>query len=139
MIAHNRVLSPEEIRTCQDRPYGPSSIALGEYDMLIILRLFYENPSRQLRSYRDNLWQITGKLVSTDTIWRLIEFGFPYKGSLVKPNLVPLDKFKPANQVKSFKYIEILFYLYPFKVVFADGINTPYGTHCVICSGTKAM
>ena len=90
--------------------------------MFVILQLCYENPTRQPHSYRNNLRQITGKLVSTITIWCLVEFGFPYKSSLVKPNLIPtLDRFKPVNQVKSFTYIKALFCLHQFKVIFTDG------------------
>ena len=38
----------------------------------------------------------------------------------MKPNLVPLDKFKPENIVRAYEYLKTLFFLHPYKVIFAD-------------------
>ena len=56
---HGRVLSPQEIRGNADRPIGPGSISLSQYDFFIIMRLYWENPSRGLKSYTDYLWLMT--------------------------------------------------------------------------------
>lgn len=47
-------------------------------------------------------------------------YGFPYKGNLLKPNLVPYDKFKPENQVRAYEYLKALFNLHPEKIKFVD-------------------
>jgi len=120
MRVHGRVLSPEEIRANQVRPYGAGSISLSDVDQFTILRLYYQNPSRTLRSYRDNLVAITGTWVHYTTISRVLLYGFPYKGRLVKPNLIPLDKFKITNQIKAYEYLKALFYCHPYKVIFGD-------------------
>lgn len=117
---HGRVLSPQECRANEDRPVGPGSISLCQTEMYIIIRLYYENPSRHLRDYRDHIMLITGNQVSIDTISRVLLHGFPFKGSLVKTNLLPIDKFKPENEVRAFEYLEVLFYLHPYKVIFVD-------------------
>ena len=45
---------------------------------------------------------------------------FPFKGSLVKPNLVPLDKFKPENEIRAFEYLNTIFNLDLYKILFVD-------------------
>ena len=117
---YNRVLSPEEIRANADRPVGPGSIALCQYDFFIIMRLYWKDPSRGVKSYRDHLHLFTGKRVSEDTIRRVFEDGFLYKGTRIKPNLIPLDKFKPANVVSAYNFLTTVFTLTPEKIIFVD-------------------
>lgn len=117
---HGRVLSPQEIRADQGRPVGPGSISLTQFEQYVVIRLYYEEPTRTLRSYVEKLWYLTGTKVSLDTIRNLLLHGFPHKGSLVKPNLVPYDKFKPENQVRAFEYLKAVYDLHPDKVVFGD-------------------
>lgn len=120
LLTHGRVLPPSEIRASADRPVGPGALSLSTVDQYVILRLYFEEPSRTLKSYKDNLAFLTGTEVSIDTVSRVLLDGFPYKGSLVKPNLVPLDKFKPQNVVRAFEFLQILFTLQPTKIIFAD-------------------
>ena len=47
----------------------------------------------------------TGTEVSTSTISCFLKKAFPYKGNLVKPNLVPYNEFKIDNQIKAFEFI----------------------------------
>ena len=117
---HGRVLSPQEIRGNADRPIGPGSISLSQYDFFIIMRLYWENPSRGLKSYTDYLWLMTGNIVCTNTIKRVLHEGFLYKGSRLKPNFLPLDKFKPENVNRAYEYLTTLFTLNPEKVIFVD-------------------
>ena len=117
---YNRVLPPEEIRANQDRPVGPGSQSLCQFELFIIVRLLWEDPSRHLRSYRDWVLLLTGNKVSMDTISQVLLRGFPHMGNLLKPNLIPLDKFKPENIVRSHEYLTALFTLHPEKVVFVD-------------------
>lgn len=79
-----------------------------------------QDPNRQLRDYRDYIMLHTGNHVSLDTISRFFLHGFPYKGNLMKPNLIPLDKFKPENEIRAFEFLNVLFDLNPEKVIFAD-------------------
>jgi len=74
---HGGVLSPQEIHTNQDHPVGSGSISLTVFEQYIIIRLYYEDPNRHLRSYMDQLWYSTGKKVSLDTIQNLLLYGFP--------------------------------------------------------------
>ena len=120
LFAHGMLLSPKEIRVNQDRPIGPGSMTLSNTELYIIIRLYYEDPNRHLRNYRDWLIIITGNAVCIDTISRVLLHGFPYKGNLVKPNLVPIDKFKPENEVRAYEYLKALFFLHPDKVLFGD-------------------
>lgn len=120
LFVHGRVLSPEEIRANADRPIGPGSQTVCDHELFIIMMLYYQNPSRSIRSYRDHIFLLTGNQVSLDTIHRVILGGFPYKGSRVKPNLIPLDKFKEGNVVRAYEYLTTLFTLTPEKVCFVD-------------------
>ena len=109
LLSHGRIRPPEEIRASRDRVDGPGSLTLSGIDKYIIVRLYYGNPSRTLRSYRDWLLELTGTDISVDTISKLLLNGFPFKASLVKPILIPIDKFRPENEVKAFQYLWILF------------------------------
>jgi len=117
---HGRVLPPAEIRASQDRHVGPGSQSLCQFEMFIIIRLCWADPKRHIRNYKDWLLLLTGNVVSRDTISRVILYAFPFKGSLRKPNLVPLDKFKPENHVRAYEYLKALFTLHPEKVLFVD-------------------
>ena len=59
------------------------------------MRLCWEDPNRHLLNYRDWLLLLIGNKVSMDI-----------RGSLVKPNLIPLDKFKPENHVRALNISE---------------------------------
>ena len=71
-------------------------------------------------SYRDHLLLHTGNSVSEDTISRFFSYGLPYKGSLVKTSLVPVDKFKPENEVRAHRYLNFLHPLNPHNIIFMD-------------------
>lgn len=92
LLAYGSVLSPEEIRTNAIRQRGPGAYTLTDVDCFVLYQLYVEQPYRLLHSYRDWLFYFTGTDVSMDTISRFLKNGLPFKGSLVKPNLVPWDK-----------------------------------------------
>ena len=83
LFVHGRVLSPEEIRANADRPIGPGSQTVCDHELFIIMMLYYQNPSRSIRSYRDHIILLTGNQVSLDTIHRVILGGFPYKSKIL--------------------------------------------------------
>lgn len=120
LLVYGRVRCPNEIRANADRPVGPGSICLNPIELYIILRLRDEDPRRHLHNYRDWIMLLTGKTVSIQTISQVLLHGFPFKGSLLKPNLIPFDKFKPENEVRAYRFLETLFAVNPGKVVFAD-------------------
>jgi len=88
--------------------------------MYIILMLHNEDPNSHLIVYVDYPKRYTGTVVSTDTISQLFLHGFPFKGNLAKPDLIPLDRFRPVNEVRAFEYLDILFPLYPYRILFVD-------------------
>ena len=61
-----------------------------------------------LRNYVKFLFLQTGTVVSKSTISRFFVHGFPIQGSMCKPNLIPFDKFRPANFEKALIYMHIV-------------------------------
>lgn len=120
LLCHGRILTPEEIRRNSNAPRGPGAQTLSSYDKFVILQLCIEEPSRSLSGYREWLYRYTGTNVSTSTIRRLLKHGFLYSANLVKPNLVPYDKFKPDNVEKAIEYMTMLKCLDFRRVVFGD-------------------
>ena len=120
LIAHGRVLSPAEVRANRVFPRGPGALSLDKFDQFTLMQLFYNEPERSLRSYKQWLEYYTGTIVSRATISRFFLEGFPYRGSLVKPNLVPWDKFRPANELRAWDYLEVLVTLNIVRVLFGD-------------------
>lgn len=114
------VLSPEFIRQRARRARGPGAHTLTDFDGFILYRLYVEQPYRLLKSYKEWLFYYTGTVVSTDTISRYLKFAFPHKGSLVTPNLVPLDKYTLSNKIKAYEFINVLRTLSPSRIVFGD-------------------
>lgn len=114
------MLSPEEIRANAILQRGPGAHTLTDFDCFILYRLCVERPYRLVRSYRDWLFYFTGTDVSADTICRFFKNGLPFKGSLVKPNLVPLDKFTTENTIRAYEFVEALRTLNPNRIIFGD-------------------
>ena len=46
--------------------------------------------------------------------------GFDIKGGLRKPDLVPIDKFKPENMDRTYDYIYLMSQADPVRLKFAD-------------------
>ncbi len=120
LLVHGSVLSPEEIRTNAIRQRGPGAYTLTDVDCFVLYQLYVEEPYRLLRSYRDWLLYFTGTDVSMDTISNFFKHGLPFRGSLVKPNLVPWDKLTTENTIRAYEFIEVLRTLNPNRVIFCD-------------------
>ena len=99
------VLSPEQIRQLADRPRGSSAYTLADFDSFILYRLYVEQPYRLLKSYKEWLLYFTETEVSKSTIAAFFNKGFPYKGTLVRPNLVPYDKYTLCNEIRAYELI----------------------------------
>jgi hypothetical protein len=82
--------------------------------------LLEEKPYRLLHNYQAWLLYFTGTKVSTETISRFFNEAFPYKGSLVRPKLVPYDKFKIGNEIRAYEFLNVLRTLKSWKVIFGD-------------------
>ena len=117
---HGRILHPDEIRLSSDAPIGPGSLTLSSIDELVLLWLREKHPDRILKSYRDWLFYYTGAVVHESTIHRFFHGATPYKGGLVKPNLVPFDKFTVQNEINAREYLLMLMDLNPYKITFGD-------------------
>jgi hypothetical protein len=113
-----RVIDPSTVR--QGRMEGPGANSLTEYDHFALMYLYFEEPSRSNASYVENLFQVTGTKVSRSTISRWFNNFFPISGRFRKPNMVPVDKFKPINLIKAEEYIVVLEKVAPNKLRFGD-------------------
>jgi hypothetical protein len=82
--------------------------SLTDVDVFIIVQMYAYDPSTTLRNYVKFLFLQTGTVVSKSTISRFFVHGFPIRGSMCKPNLIPFDKFRPANFEKALIYMHIV-------------------------------
>lgn len=85
---------------------GFYKLTVVDYWMLVQLRK--ECDSRSLASYRYELYHRTGTLISRSTIHRIFHKAYLYRGGLRKPNLIPLDKFKPSNIQRARDFVQII-------------------------------
>ena len=99
----------------QYRYIGPGSKTLDEVDEVVLLSL-RENPQRSLRSYRVGLLEKTGTEVSETTIHRFWKHGFQIQANLLKPDLVPIDKYKPENVERAWEYMAYISKVEPHRL-----------------------
>lgn len=81
---------------------------LGPLESVVLLSLRVDDDRRSLRDYCRALFLDTGTMVSPETVDRFFKTRFEFRGSLRKPNLVPLDKWKPRNIEAYHKFMETL-------------------------------
>ena len=86
----------------------------------MLYQLYHKQPTRSLKSYVRELQYYTGTIVSESTVSRYFNHGFAIKGCLCKPDLVPFDKFWPANIEKAVQYLHYLVQFDPVWVKYAD-------------------
>ena len=119
MLCHGgRVVDPKTIT--QRRVRGAGEKTFDEFDHCILIILYLEEPSRSNASYVENLHMVTGTRTSTSTISRWFNTFFPIKGSFCRPNMVPVDKFKPENLWKAEEYLAALAVIAPKRLRFGD-------------------
>lgn len=117
--AFGTVVAPDSA-TKRAGPCGVGSKCLTDEDQRILLELLDRNPFRTRRNYVHRLWEITGTRVSESTISQFFLKGFPIRGSLRKPDLIPKDKFKPDNVVRYFEYVKFIQGVDPRRIKFGD-------------------
>ena len=120
IVTLGRIRSPGEIYRERQGPTGPGSICMDAIDWFVLYRLYQREPTRSLKSYVIWLYFYTGTIVSKSTISSFFLRGFPIRGGLCKPNLVPYDKFRPGNIEKAQEYILILARLDPSRIKYRD-------------------
>ena len=117
---YGRVVDPKDILQNKEGPIGPGSKTIDENDSFVLLLLYLDEPSRTLSCYKESLELLTGTIVSESTISRFFREAFPYKAGLYRPNLVPYDKFKPANLEKAVEYLFFVAMVDPKRLKFGD-------------------
>ena len=120
LTAHGRVLPPSDVRGGVGAERGAGARSLNQFDRFVLLQLRLEEPSRSLSSYVHWLHEYTGTVVSKSTISRFFLTAFQYKGSFVRPNKVPHDKFRPENEGRAYEFVYMLSHFAPERVKFGD-------------------
>lgn len=104
----------------QNRARGAGAYTFSEFDHYVLLFLYLEEPSRTNASYVERLYSITGTVTSKSVVSRWFNHFFPISGKFRKPNLVPVDKFKPQNYWKAQEYLEAISLISPNRLRFGD-------------------
>ncbi|KAL7534650.1 hypothetical protein ACHAXR_006021 [Thalassiosira sp. AJA248-18] len=114
------ILHPSAIQANRPGPRGPGSRTLDDIDSAVILFLYLDEPSRSLADYVNTLGLLTGTVASKSTISRFFTDAFPHRGGMCRPNLVPFDKFRPANIQRAVEYVELIASIDPERIKFGD-------------------
>ena len=118
ILTQNRVVSPDENRARQ--PIGPGVHTISTFDSVVLMMLHNEDPTRCNRDYAKQLFAANGTIVSESTISRFWNGAFDIKGSFVKPNLIPIDKFRPENIANGHEFVEFMIRQDMRRVKFGD-------------------
>jgi hypothetical protein len=119
-VLSGEIVDPRNIKQGRDQGPGVGVKTFNEFDHWVLLFLYLHEPSRSNGSYVDNLYAITGTVTSKSTISRWFKDFFPISGGFRKPNLVPVDKFKPRNLWLAAEYAEAISIIAPHKLRFGD-------------------
>jgi hypothetical protein len=101
------VEDPEVLRRKKDNVVGPGQ-KLSTVHEMFLLSLRTIDPARPLYSYVQELNRHFGLLVSYQSISDWFEKRWDFNGSLRRANLVPLDKWKPANKLRYYEFVQKL-------------------------------
>jgi transposase len=104
----------------RDCARGPGSMTLSHEDELTLLHLRDLNPQRSLASYQSELYQRYGTIVSAAVISKWFNHAFDIKGSFIKTDTVPHDKYRPENFDKLYDFIFTIKQIDPSRLKFAD-------------------
>jgi hypothetical protein len=101
------VRDPELIRRAKNHVLGPGQKLSTVHEMfLLCLRTL--DPARPLYSYVQELNNQFQKQVSTQSISNWFNKRWDFCGNLKRGNLVPLDKWKPRNKLRYYKFVQKL-------------------------------
>jgi hypothetical protein len=107
---------------------------MNELDYIVLVHLLRANPQRSLRSYKRELYKITGTYLSEATISRVWKASYLHNARLAKPNMIPRDKFKLENVQKARDYIKIISQLQPVLLKFTDEKHLKGEEVCNTCA-----
>jgi hypothetical protein len=111
LASTGQLTDPDIAKDEADNRVGTGAFLTKE-EVVFLLSLRAESPSRPNQDYASRLYETYGTHVSPQFISLWFKKGLPHRGSFRKPNLVPLDKFRPENIVRYLEYrakIEQLF------------------------------
>ncbi len=77
LIENNQVLAPEETFLGRDNPIGPGLKSMSGEDFYVLYILYWQEPTRLLKSYVYWLYYYTGTIVSANTVSRWFDDAFP--------------------------------------------------------------
>lgn len=106
-----QLIDPDIAKDETDNRVGTGAF-LAKEEVVFLLSLRAENSSRPNEDYTSRLYRAYGTRVSPQFISDWFKKGFAHNGSFRKPNLIPLDKFRPENIARYLEYrakIEQLF------------------------------
>jgi hypothetical protein len=86
LMENDRVLTLDEIYIAHDIAIGPGSKTMAEE---VLYQLYWQEPTRSMKSYIYWLFCCTGTIMSKRTVSRWFNHAFPIRGRFCVPNLVP--------------------------------------------------
>ena len=92
----------DELKENTEARTGSKLLTIEEEVYLLALRA--EDPSRTNLEYIQCLQSTYGRLVSSSFITKWFKKRFQYPGNFKKPNVVPLDKWRPVNVSRYLEY-----------------------------------
>jgi hypothetical protein len=81
-----------------------TTLHLHVEEEMFLLALRAESPKRPNIDYIKELYETYGRVVSSSFISRWFKKRFEFRGDFKKPNLVPLDKWRPTNITSYLEY-----------------------------------
>ena len=88
------------------QPHRPVVCGMLTFEQeYFLLALRFENPARSNKDYCINLLDNYGDKISESSVSNFFLRRFDNEGKYKKPNLVPVDKFKPANRTRYYEFL----------------------------------
>ena len=99
ILLHDEIIDPTEIRLQKGVRRGIGMHLTREEDVFL-LSLRSEIPNRPNLDYCRELLAYSGTVISSSFVSDYFKKAWTFSGSYRKPNLIPLDKFRPENVLK---------------------------------------
>ena len=100
-------ISDPTINDDGDLRHNRGSVLTHE-ESVFLLALRVEDPHRSNLDYIEQLFREHGKIVSSSLISKFFNQRFGKSGRFRKPNLIPLDKWKPENLARFARFNQII-------------------------------
>jgi hypothetical protein len=117
-VESGELIDPTTVK--QARTTGAGSMTLDLDDEMLLLRLRMWQPTMTLKMYQAHLFQINETTVHESVSSRWFHTRYSFKANFRKPNLVPIDRFKPKNVQLAYDYINTVRQTNPFRLKFGD-------------------